>query len=209
MIPSNRRSEEYGYRYGYKGYRTYYNYVGRSKERSLYSPLEPYGPELKGRTTDTKTEDSAAYSDYDGLQEMSERPEGAKSKLRFLLERTVGSVFERLSRELENHSEGEVQNLGASKEVPVPPKDTVNVFTWFRAKKSEKSQISTKSTTPLEIEIEREILEWSSNYVGKKAKPAVKKSTVKSSKSRNTSSAKAKSKKSASKSSASKKTVKR
>jgi hypothetical protein len=91
----------------------------------------------------------------------------------------------------------------------VPQKDTGNVFTWFRAKKSEKSQISTKSTTPLEIEIEREILEWSSNYAVKKAKPAVKKSAVKSSKSRTTSSSKAKTKKSVSKSSTSKKTVKR
>ena len=209
MIPSNRRSEEYGYRYGYKGYRTYYNYDGRSKDRTLYSPLEPYGPELKGRNADSKVEESAAYADYDGLQEMRESPEGANSKLRILFKHTIGSVFERLSRELENHSEGGAQNLSASKGAPVRQKDTVNVFTWFRAKKSEKSQISTMSTTPLEIEIEREILEWTSNYAEKKVKPPVKKSTVKTSKSRTTSSAKAKSKKSASKSPASKKTVKR
>jgi polysaccharide biosynthesis transport protein len=209
MIPSNRRSEEYGYRYGYKGYRTYYNYDGRSKDRSLYSPLEPYGPELNGRMTDSKAEESADYADYDGLQELSERADGTKSKLRLLLERTVGSVFQRLSRELENHSEGETQNLNVSKEARVQQKNTLSVFTWFRAKKGQRNLASTKSTTPLEIEIEREILEWSSNYAEKKAKPAVKKSTVKSSKNRTTSNTKAQSKKSASKSSTAKKTFKR
>ena len=209
MIPSNRRSEEYGYRYGYKGYRTYYNYDGRSKDKSLYSPLEPYGPELEGRKADPKLEDVAAYADYEGFQELREESDGANGKLRRLFKRTVSSVFEHLSRELENNSEGEQQNLSASKEAQVSKKDTVSVITWFRAKKSEKNQMSTKSTTPLEIEVEREILEWSSNYAVKKAKPAVKKSAVKSSKSRTTSSAKTKSKKSASKSSTSKKTVKR
>jgi hypothetical protein len=209
MIPSNRRSEEYGYRYGYKGYRTYYNYDGRSKVKSLYSPLEPYGPELKGRTADSKKEDLAAYADFDGLQEMSERPEGAKSGMRIIFERTVGSLFERLSRELENHSEGETQNLSPTKEARVPQRYKVFVFRLFQGKKNQNNQNSNKSTTPLEVEVEREILEWSSNHLGNNVKPAVRKTVLKSPNSRASSTSKAKSKKSVSKSSTSKKTVKR
>jgi succinoglycan biosynthesis transport protein ExoP len=209
MIPSSRRSEEYGYRYGYRGYRAYYSYGDGSKSKSLYSPVEPYGPDLNGREIDAKPEEQDTYTEYDGLQELREHAEATNISWRKLFDRTFGLLILRLSRELENQSPEESRLVDSDQDTRAPKKVTSGVIDWLRSRNSGDGSLTNTSTTPLELEVEREILEWSSNYAGKKARPAVKKSPVKSSKSRTTGSAKAKSKKSASKSSASKKTLKR
>jgi non-specific protein-tyrosine kinase len=206
MIPSNRRSEEYGYNYGYRGYRTYYNYGGSAKNKSLYSPTEPYGPELKARNTVSESESTAIYPDFDGLQELIESSDGQYSnKWRNLFERPLRSVYERLSRELEIHSHGEVQTVSFGEKVRAPQSAKLSAFgflrlgsqivssvnikgkdkrilDWLRARKSKRSASPTEATASFEVEIEQMISKWSSNYDKEKSKNLMSKQTLKSSK---------------------------
>jgi len=192
MIPSNRSSEEYGYRYGYRGYRTYYSYGGSKKNKSLYSPVEPYGPELKGRTSDSETENVESYSQYDELEELKERAHGETSKWMKLVERSIGSLFKRLSRELEINSQGQTRTVNSIEDVPSIKADRVGTveltsagsqsdsfiragykhfLNWLRARKQ--SEHPTGTSPSHEVEIEQMIREWSSNYAEKKkSKPA-------------------------------------
>jgi succinoglycan biosynthesis transport protein ExoP len=209
MIPTSRRSEEYGYRYGYRGYRAYYSYGGGSKSKSLYSPVEPYGPDLNGRAVVPTPEEVGSYTEHDGLQEMREHPERTNSVWQKLFERTLGLLLQRLSRELESQYPEESGLIDADQDTRAPKKGTSNIFDWLRSRNSVDRSLTLKSTTNLELEVEREILEWSSSYAGKKEKSLVSRPPKKSSTSRTSGNSKAKSKKRINKTSTSKKAEKR
>ena len=209
MIPTNRRSEEYGYRYGYRGYRTYYDYGSGRKNKSLYSPVEPYGPELKGRSKDSKLEDLAEYADYDGLQELQVNIEGTKPKWRKLSERIFGSLYQQLSRELESHSQEKTKAINSGKELLAPKAERLSVLEWLRSRSGRESNSSGQLTLTFDEEIEQKIREWRSNYTATRKPTTVSRDSQKSSIKKTYSKSEVKSKKSAVKRLPAKKSVKR
>jgi hypothetical protein len=112
MIPTNRRAEEYGYRYGYS---SYYGYKGKQKDKSLYSPEEPYGPAIVAMPQ------REAIDDFEELQEiraeLRERTELGSRSLRRLGE----IVSKQLTRHIETIDSKVEQDSDFSQELaPLP-----------------------------------------------------------------------------------------
>jgi non-specific protein-tyrosine kinase len=112
MIPINRRAEEYGYRYGYS---SYYGYKGKQKDKSLYSPEEPYGPAIDAMPQ------REAIDDFEELQEirteLRERTELGSRSLRRLGE----IVSKQLTRHIETIDGKVEQGSEFSQEVASMP----------------------------------------------------------------------------------------
>ena len=95
MIPTNRRADEYGYRYGY-GYRSYYSYKGIKSGKSLYSPVEPYGPALEFGQKYESVNDDSNWIESSDLQEMHLGQSEMNSNATLRIKRTVVAVYNKL-----------------------------------------------------------------------------------------------------------------
>jgi hypothetical protein len=114
-------------------------------------------------------------------------------------------VYERLSRELEIHSHGEVQTVSSDEKVRAPKSAKLSAFgfvrlgsqivspvslkgkgksilDWSQSRKSKRSASPIAATASFEVEIEQMISKWSSNYEKEKSKNLMSKQTLKSSK---------------------------
>jgi capsular exopolysaccharide synthesis family protein len=99
MIPTNRRAEEYGYRYGY-GYRSYYGYKGQKIDKSMYSPFEPYGPAFESVKTSQENQDDSSWIESSELHEVSFETSDQKGILRSQYIRARNALLNRLSQNL-------------------------------------------------------------------------------------------------------------
>jgi len=104
MIPTNRNAEEYGYRYGYGGYRNYYGYKGRNKDKSLYSPLEPYGPGVATTTQSPRIDESNEVRDISDLHELSFELKESHGMIKRNISRASAIIYQRLTNELHEHT---------------------------------------------------------------------------------------------------------
>jgi hypothetical protein len=115
MIPTNRRAEEYGYRYGYSNY---YGYKGKKNDKSLYSPEEPYGPAVAAMPQ------REAIDDFEELQEIRAELIQRTGVLGKFLSRGREVLLTRIARQIQeldaleapitelNENRGEEERLG-------------------------------------------------------------------------------------------------
>jgi len=110
MIPTNRSADEYGYRYGYGGYRNYYGYKGRKNDKSMYSPLEPYGPSITVNPQSPKVDGHDEELGVSDLHEISFEIKESNGILRRNISRGTAIVYERLAKQLQEQTSGKLSN---------------------------------------------------------------------------------------------------